>query len=786
MPSEPNKLVRVIVPVVIAIAGIGIAWAVMRGSAAKPPTTNTPATTQSTAPSATPSATPTPQPQSSTPAAVPPAGDAAKPAEVPPQTPAVTAAPVGKLSARLYPFTSYAPVGSTTPKDKGGVYEMELQLSPLGAGVQQLALANHFTTIKRTDPDIIQQFRALPAGSSVDPRLGLTSMAANNIEIDGQSVELGLTPDTTTTYWRELAPGQFEAEILGEDGKPLVRVTRAYRLASGSYEVLLEQKAENLSDRPLNIVWRQYGPAGLPLGTIRYGGDVRRVRFGYVMPATQDPSQQPQASDRAASLLPYRTAMGDPAPTPFPGTFFPRWDPKTLWPNTDSTGSDLKLAWAGTTSRYFTVAVYPAGGIAPGSAAAAQPASGPHVFDLIDRVERLAIPTGAETNMGFMGWLMGKQALPVGELVLRLHTKSIAVAPGASADLSMAIYAGPSSRSIMDSQPGSKWSMLSESVIYTFGGPCGFCTFQTVAYGLRSFLGFLQSSITRDWSLAIILLVVCVRSVLHPVTRWSQKSLYHFSKQMGKLGPKQKAIQDKYKDDPVKMREEIGRLMREEGINYSGALGCLPAFLQMPIWLGLSAMIYFTFDLRHTHAFFGVFQSLTGHSWSFLSDLSEPDHLISFGHSFSVPLLSSFMGPIDGLNILPLLMGLVFFIQQKYLTPPPSAPMSPEQEQQMKIMKVVSVVMFPVFMYNAPSGLALYFATNSTFAILESKWIRSIAQREEQEREAKEAADRAAGKFPKKDSGQKKEGFFARLQRLAADAEKMREQQKKQQLRKKK
>lgn len=776
MPSEPNKLVRVIVPLVLAFAGIGIAWAVMRGSAPKPPVPaaqNSPPVT-SPAPSGTTSPAPVTPPSptaDATPVAAPPASTPV------PSVPTAEAQPtLGKLKARLYPLTAYAPIGSTTPKDKGGQFEMEVQVSPFGAGIQKLALANHFTTIQKTEPDVIQQFRALPPGSSVDPRLGLTAMAANNIQIDGQAIELALTPDPTATFWREISPGAFEAEILDESDKPILRLTRTYQLKPGSYELLVDQKAQNLCERPLSIVWRQYGPTSLPLGTMRYGGDVRRVRFGYLLPVANDPSQTPQASDRSASLLPYLTAMGDQAPTAFPGTFFPAWDKKVLWPNSDSIGATLNLAWAGNTSRYFTVAVYPAGGTSPASGA-----SGPSkAFDLIESVDRLAIPTGVPNYMGFLGWILGQQALPVGELVLRLQSRSIAIAPGQSADLSMAMYAGPSSPKLMDAQSGSKWSMLRSSVIYTFGGPCGICTFQGVAHGLRWFLGLLQSSVTFDWSLAIILLVVCVRAVLHPVTRWSQKSLYHFGRQMGKLAPKQKAIQDKYKDDPVKMREEFGRLMREEGVNYSGALGCLPAFLQMPIWLGLSAMIYFTFDLRHTHAFFGVFQEMTGHKWSFLGDLSEPDHLISFGQSFSVPLLSSFMGPIDGLNLLPLLMGLVFYIQQKYMTPPPSAPLTPEQEQQMKIMKVVTVVLFPVFMYNAPSGLALYFATNSTFAILESKWIRSIAEREEKEREAKEAADRAAGKLPKKGSGAKKEGFFARLQRMAMEAEKLREQQKKQ------
>jgi YidC/Oxa1 family membrane protein insertase len=143
------------------------------------------------------------------------------------------------------------------------------------------------------------------------------------------------------------------------------------------------------------------------------------------------------------------------------------------------------------------------------------------------------------------------------------------------------------------------------------------------------------------------------------------------------------------------------------------------------VWFALSAMLYFAFDLRHQPAFFGVFQSLSGRRWWFLGDLAEPDRFLSFGTSFHVPLLSGILGPISSLNILPLLLGVVFYIQQKYLTPPPTGQLTPEQEQQQKIMKVMMVVLFPLMMYGAPSGLALYFIANSTLAIMESRYIRS-------------------------------------------------------------
>jgi membrane protein insertase Oxa1/YidC/SpoIIIJ len=69
-------------------------------------------------------------------------------------------------------------------------------------------------------------------------------------------------------------------------------------------------------------------------------------------------------------------------------------------------------------------------------------------------------------------------------------------------------------------------------------------------------------------------------------------------------------------------------------------------------------------------------------------------------------------------------MGLVFWFQQKYMSPPTTATMTEEQLQQQKIMKVMMVVMFPIMLYAAPSGLTLYILTSSCIGIVESRAIR--------------------------------------------------------------
>jgi YidC/Oxa1 family membrane protein insertase len=255
-------------------------------------------------------------------------------------------------------------------------------------------------------------------------------------------------------------------------------------------------------------------------------------------------------------------------------------------------------------------------------------------------------------------------------------------------------------------------------ILYQMSTFCAFCTFQFLAVFLLQFLSVVDG-LVLDWGVSIILLVGVVRLILHPLNKRVQVNMARFGKVMGEIKPEIDKLQKKYPNDPKRMQQEQLKMMREKGVNPFQMLGCLPMFLQMPIWIALYAMLYFAFELRQEPAFWGVFQ-LFGH-WPFLADLSSADHF--FGE-FQKPF-RFLMWNVTGLNLLPILMGLVFFVQQKYMSPPPSPSMTPEQIQQQKIMKVMMVVMFPVMLYSAPSGLCLYICTSSFIGIIESKYVRA-------------------------------------------------------------
>ena len=733
MREGPNVFLRILVPVLLLLAGVGVFFAVMR-------TSSTPAITPQA-----PAVAPAGAVVAPTPGQPPVPGQPAA-AAVAPLAPVIEAPAGTSYVARTFPLAPYTPIGaieptSDKPGQRGPGYQMRLEFDRFGAGVSRLELANHFTTIKRDKHEVLQDLLNTPTDRSV----GLVAFAADEVVINGVRVGLGLARERDTqTIWRETAPGAFEAQIVDQAGADVATITRAYQLAPGSYEFIIRQALINRTALPMSVVWKQFGPADQPLGTIRYGGDVRRVRFGYLLPTAQDPSRQfVQGGDRY--LISHHEILGKGVEGKFwAGTGLPVFDPKQLWPTPKSATDGHSLVWAATTSRYFVVAMHQAAIGEPGATGGRD-----KTLSLVETVGRLAIPTNPLDTTKYVS----ASRAPTGYAALTLASRPFTVAPGATQDLSIGAYAGPMSKRFIESEPSAFASGLESIVVYTFGGPCAFCTFQSIAILLRWFLGTLHDYVVFDWALAIMILVVCVRTLLHPITRWSQMSLAKFGKQMGAVGPKMKAVQEKYKDDPAKSREEMGRLMREENVNYAGALGCLPAFLQTPVWIALYAMIYFTFELRHQGAFFGLIQNLTAGRWTFLGDLAEPDNFLNFHqvfgtseHGIWVWGLSSLMGPIEGLNILPLVLGVVFYIQQKYMTPISAMPLTDEQKQQQAIMKVMTVVMFPLFMYNAPAALSLYFMTNSTLAIIESKWIRKRFDHLEKIRESQ---PRSAKKAPK-------------------------------------
>jgi len=764
MPAEKNKALRILVPIILAAAVVSITALMITAPARKGAAPAPPAgeeaqraeppedqpTDQTAAAAQQAPAAPEETDQAIDDAADEPAEQPGAGREAPPPAGASAPAPTAEELAALagyrvrtfpVPAGGFASLGSTDPD---GAFAVEVTFTPYGAGVESITLADHYETVEQQEHYTVQRKRTYQPGSG--SVVTVASLAAVGLDIP-----LGESPPffdlrsagNGRSFWEEMAPGRFRAYVVDENDEPALRIDKTYLLDADSYEITIEQSVTNLTGRELPIRWYQYGPVDLPQDMTGYGGDKRRLRFGYLLNPERDPSQQWVESD---DRLRNRSDIVKQAASEFErqrqaGAAFPRYETR-VWPTDESINNDWTLSWTAFVNRYFAFAVHPPVAL--------------ETFQTGDPVDK-----DFENIAEVYAVVLGYQT-PDETVILQFNSPEKRVPAGGSVDLSVGAYAGPIWRKTLGDQPIYEALNLNQLIVFNFGGPCAFCTFQWLAQFLLAILGFLHDHVFFDWAIAIMFLVVVVRGVLHPVTKKSQISMLRFGKRMQALAPKQKKLQEKYRDDPQKMREEMTKLMREEGINPAQALGCLPMFLQTPIWIALYAMLYFTFDLRHEPAFFGLVQAITGGSWQFLADLSAPDSFIPLGAGFSIPLISGLMGPITSFNILPIVLGVVFFIQQKYLSPPPSASMTPEQQQQQKIMKVMLVVMFPVFIYNAPSGLAIYFITNSTLGILESRYIRSHVDKEDLENGSEKKTKR------------KRSGFMARIQAAAEEAQKRR------------
>src|SRR6185503_4779050 len=174
------------------------------------------------------------------------------------------------------------------------------------------------------------------------------------------------------------------------------------------------------------------------------------------------------------------------------------------------------------------------------------------------------------------------------------------------------------------------------------------------------------------------------------------------------MGPELEKIKKKYADNKEELARAQMAFYKEQGM--TPVLGCLPMFLQMPIWIALWSSLQSTFELRHA-------PFLWGFTW--IDDLAKPDKLVSWS-PIAVPLPLCGTVHIGAINLLPILLAGVFYLQTKYFTPKPPS-MTPEQEQQQKMMTWMTTLLFPVMLYNGPSGLNLYIFASTLFGIIESK-----------------------------------------------------------------
>jgi YidC/Oxa1 family membrane protein insertase len=224
------------------------------------------------------------------------------------------------------------------------------------------------------------------------------------------------------------------------------------------------------------------------------------------------------------------------------------------------------------------------------------------------------------------------------------------------------------------------------------------------------FMLFLRRFIP-NYGVIIIILSVLTKVLFYRLTHKSTKSM----KDMQRLQPKIKELQEKYKDDKERLNKETMKLYKEAGVNPLG--GCLPLLLQMPVFFALFNVLRNTIELR------GAPFTL----W--INDLSSPDVLFDFG--FSIPFIGS------EFHLLPILMGGLMVLQTK-MGASPTGEAAPAA--QTKMMTTMMPIMFTFFFYGMPSGLVLYWIVNNILTIVQQYYVHKEVDKEELEKAEKEVA----------------------------------------------
>ncbi|GHT48177.1 membrane protein insertase YidC [Endomicrobiia bacterium] len=208
---------------------------------------------------------------------------------------------------------------------------------------------------------------------------------------------------------------------------------------------------------------------------------------------------------------------------------------------------------------------------------------------------------------------------------------------------------------------------------------------KTVDFGFFGFFGKIIFNVliyfyklTHNYGWAVIMIAAVIQILVSPLTLKSLRS----AAAMKRIQPAIKDIQTKYKDNPQRLQAETLNIYRSQKVNPLG--GCLPMLFQLPIFYAFFQMVKNAYELRNE-------------GWIlWIKDLSAPDQFMHFG-SFNF-------------NLLPILMGLGMLFQQKMTT----ATSDPTQKMMMYAMPVV----FTIVLWFSPSGLVIYWITNSIFSMI--------------------------------------------------------------------
>ncbi len=260
-----------------------------------------------------------------------------------------------------------------------------------------------------------------------------------------------------------------------------------------------------------------------------------------------------------------------------------------------------------------------------------------------------------------------------------------AVAPGKQLSQTTRLFAGAKESAVLDRYEDAGVTHFGKAIDWGW-----FFWFEKPIFWLLKAL----FQTVGNFGVAIILLTLIVRGIMFPVAQRQFASMAS----MRAVQPKMKALQERYKDDKQKLQEETMKLYKEEGVN--PLAGCLPIFLQIPVFFALYKVLTLAVEMRHQP--FAL--------W--IHDLSAPDPL----HILNLFGLLPFTPPAFlGIGLLALALGFTMWLQFKLN---PAAP-DPVQQQVFAIMPWMMMFVMAPF----AAGLLIYWITSNILTIAQQKFL---------------------------------------------------------------
>ena len=422
---------------------------------------------------------------------------------------------------------------------------------------------------------------------------------------------------------------------------PGVTVTKRYRIYKGEDGFDVSLTFEGAKDG--KVAYRLFGPHGIPVEGESYTANFRDVFFGQIKAGKTD-----VVTKTAADVVKAQTS------------------PDSL------TFTTLPLKFAGVENQYFAVFLEP------------EPGPNPQIIQSMAVVVKENAAATQKSDVG-----------------VEVMSGTIDVAPGRPVTHDYKVFAGPKIVSAL--APYGATDLASYRKYQLISIPFASSLAQNVIaplldriYGLTEWVGRLFGFKGGNYGIAIILLTMTVRLCMFPLGRKQAM----ISKKMQDLQPHLAAIKEKFKDDKEQQTRETMALYKQHGFN--PAAGCLPALIQLPIFVGLWQALNNSVSLRHS-------------TFLYIKNLAAPDMLFAF--PTELPIVGKYF------NLLPFFVVALMLVQTKLFSPPP---MTEEARMQQKMMKYMMIFMAFMF-YRVPSGLGIYFITSSLWQIGERLLLPKLA-----------------------------------------------------------